>query len=167
MLRGFGGKFPRVHRDAYVDEAALIIGDVALEEGANVWPGAVLRGDIEPIRIGKWTSVQDGTIVHTDPGYPVDVGEGCTIAHRCIIHGCRIGSGTLIAMGAILLTGSVVGERCLVGAGALLPEGKEIPSASVALGIPAKVIRAVGEEDLSRMRATNEAYRRLMLAHRE
>jgi carbonic anhydrase/acetyltransferase-like protein (isoleucine patch superfamily) len=166
MLRKFKGKRPRVHRDAYVDRAALIIGDVTLEEGVNVWPGAVLRGDIEPIRVGKATSIQDGAVVHTDPGFPVDIGNGCTIAHGCIIHGCRIGNGSLIAMGAILLTGAVVGERCIIGAGALLPEGKSIPSGSVAMGMPAKVIRSVIEEDLSRMRATNEAYQRLMLAHK-
>jgi carbonic anhydrase/acetyltransferase-like protein (isoleucine patch superfamily) len=121
---------------------------------------------IEPIRIGKGTSIQDGAVIHTDPSYPVDIGDECTIAHGCIIHGCRIGSGSLIAMGAILLTGAVVGERCLIGAGALLPEGKEIPNGSVAMGMPAKIIRSVGEEDLSRMRATNEAYQRLVLAHK-
>jgi carbonic anhydrase/acetyltransferase-like protein (isoleucine patch superfamily) len=166
MLRSFRGNRPRVHHDSYVDKAALIIGDVTLEEGVNVWPGAVLRGDVEPIRVGKATSIQDGAVVHTDPGFPVDIGNGCTISHGCIIHGCRIGNGSLIAMGAILLTGAVVGERCIIGAGALLPEGKSIPSGSVAMGMPAKVIRSVIEEDLSRMRATNEAYQRLMLAHK-
>lgn len=166
MLRDFCGKKPSVHSGAYVDEAALIIGDVVLEEGVNVWPGAVLRGDIERIRVGRRTSIQDGAVVHTDPGYPVDIGEGCTIAHRCIIHGCRVGSGSLIAMGAILLTGAVVGEGCIVGAGALLPEGKAIGKGSVAMGMPARVVRGVGEGDLSRMRETNEAYQRLMRAHK-
>lgn len=166
MMREFCGKKPRVHGDAYVDEAALVIGDVVLEAGVNVWPGAVLRGDIERISVGKGTSIQDGAVIHTDPGYPVDIGDGCTIAHRCIIHGCKVGSGSLIAMGAILLTGAAVGERCIVGAGALLPEGKTIPNESVAMGMPAKVIRSINETDLSRMRETNEAYQRLMHAHR-
>jgi carbonic anhydrase/acetyltransferase-like protein (isoleucine patch superfamily) len=162
MLRSFCGKEPKVHPDAYVDAAAIVIGKVTLEEGVNVWPGAVLRGDIEPIYVGKGTSIQDGTVVHTDPGYHVEISEDCTVAHRCIIHGCRIGKGSLIAMGAIILTGAEVGERCLLGAGALLPEGKKIPSGSVAMGMPARVARQVTEEDLSRMKTTNEAYRWLM-----
>lgn len=166
MLRDFCGKKPRVHGGAYVDEAALVIGDVVLEDEVNVWPGAVLRGDIERISVGRGTSIQDGAVIHTDPGFPVEIGEGCTIAHRCIVHGCTVGSGSLIAMGAILLTGAVVGERCIIGAGALLPEGKTVAKESVAMGMPAKVIRNVGEVDLSRMRETNEAYRRLMLAHK-
>jgi len=149
-----------------VDEAALIIGDVVIEERVNIWPGAVLRGDIEPIYVGRGTSIQDCTVIHTDPGYPVEIGEECTIAHGCIIHGCRVGRGSLIAMGAILMTGAEVGERCLIGAGALLTEGKTIPSGSVAMGIPAKLIRLVTKEDLARIGATNEAYQRLMRTYR-
>lgn len=166
MLRDFCGRKPRVHPDAYVDEAALIIGEVVVEQGVNIWPGAILRGDIEPIRVGRGTSVQDGTVIHTDPGHPVEIGEECTIAHGCILHGCRVGRGSLIAMGAIILTGAEVGERCLIGAGALIPEGKTIPSGSVAMGMPAKVVRPVAKEDLERIRAANEAYQRLMRMHK-
>lgn len=166
MLRDICGRRPKVHPDAYVDQAALIIGDVTLEGGVNIWPGAVLRGDVEPIRVGRGASVQDGTVVHTDPGYPVEIGTDCTIAHGCIIHGCRIGNGSLIAMGAIILTGAEVGEGCLIGAGALVPEGKTIPNGSVAIGMPARVVRSVTDDDRSRMRATSEAYQRLMLMHK-
>jgi carbonic anhydrase/acetyltransferase-like protein (isoleucine patch superfamily) len=166
VLKEFCGRKPKVHPDAYVDEAALIIGEVVVEEGANIWPGVVLRGDIEPIHIGRGTSIQDCTVMHTDPGYPVEIGKECTIAHGCIIHGCRVGNGSLVAMGAIILTGAEVGEGCLIGAGALLPEGKVIPSGSVALGMPAKVVRPVANEDLARIRATNEAYQRLMRRYR-
>lgn len=165
-MRDFCGKKPKVHPGAYLDRAAIVIGDVTLDEGANVWPGSVLRGDVEPIRIGKWVSIQDGTVVHTDPGFPVEIGEGSTVAHGCIIHGCRVGNGCLIAMGAIILTGASVGDRCIMGAGALLPEGRAIPSGSVAMGMPARVVRPVSDDDLSRMKATNEAYRHLMLRHR-
>lgn len=166
MLREFCGKRPVVHPDAYVDEAALVIGDVLVEEGANIWPGVVIRGDVEPIHVGRRVSVQDGTVVHTDPGYAVDVGDDTTIAHGCIIHGCKIGRGSLIAMGATILTGAVVGEGCIVGAGALIPEGKTLPPDSVALGVPARVVRTTSEEDKGRIRSTGEAYQRLMRLHR-
>ncbi len=165
MLREHCGKKPKVHGEAYVDDAALLIGDVTVESEANIWPGAILRGDIEPIHVGIGASVQDGAIIHTDPGYRAEIGENCTIAHRCIIHGCKVGRGSLVAMGAILLTGVEVGEDCLIGAGALLPEGMVVPPRTVAMGIPAKIVRTVTEKDLSRIRATNQAYRRLMLTH--
>jgi carbonic anhydrase/acetyltransferase-like protein (isoleucine patch superfamily) len=162
MIKVFDGKTPTVDDRSFVHETAVVIGDVVIEEGANIWPYTVLRGDIERITIRKNVSVQDHTIVHTDPGFPVEIGEGSTIGHGCIIHGCRVGRESLIAMGATLLTGSSVGDQCIIGAGALLPEGRSVPDCSIAHGIPAKVIRDADERDKERIRKTSEAYQRLM-----
>jgi carbonic anhydrase/acetyltransferase-like protein (isoleucine patch superfamily) len=162
VIRNLGDKKPSLHSNAFVHEAAVVIGDVRIEEGANIWPGAVLRGDVEKITIGRWTSIQDCTVVHTDPGFPVSIGDCTTIAHGCVIHGCRVGSQTLIAMGAIILTGAEIGDGCIVGAGALVPENMTIPSGYIAMGMPAKVVRRVEEKDLIRIRKTNSAYQKLM-----
>jgi len=162
MIRGLGDKRPLVHAKAFVHETAVVIGDVVIEEEVNVWPCAVIRGDIERITVKKGASVQDGAVLHTDPGFPTIIGERCTVAHGCIMHGCRIGKDTLIAMGAIVLTGAEVGEGCIIGAGAVVPEGKSIPSGTIAIGIPAKVLRSVEAHDKERIKKTAEAYLRLM-----
>lgn len=162
MIRNLGDRKPSMHPGAFVHEAAVVIGDVIMEEGANVWPGAVLRGDVEKITIGRGVSIQDCTVVHSDPGFPVSIGDWTTVAHGCVIHGCKIGRQTLIAMGAIVLTGAEVGDSCALGAGALVPEGKIIPSGSIAMGMPAKVVRKVEEKDLVRVREANSAYQKLM-----
>ncbi|MDD1764804.1 MAG: gamma carbonic anhydrase family protein [Candidatus Methanomethyliaceae archaeon] len=157
MIRGLGDKRPLVHAKAFVHETAVVIGDVVIEEEVNVWPCAVIRGDIERITVKKGASVQDGAVLHTDPGFPTIIGERCTVAHGCIMHGCRIGKDTLIAMGAIVLTGAEVGEGCIIGAGAVVPEGKSIPSGTIAIGIPAKVLRSVEAHDKERIKKTAEA----------
>jgi len=158
MIAELNGKMPQIHPKAFVHEAAVVIGDVVIDEEANIWPCAVLRGDIERITVRMGSSIQDGAVVHTDPGYPAIIGEGTTIAHGCIIHGCRIGNHSLVAMGAIVLTGAEVGDYCVVGAGALIPEGKIIPSNSIAMGLPAKVVRCVEEADRARIVRTASAY---------
>jgi carbonic anhydrase/acetyltransferase-like protein (isoleucine patch superfamily) len=162
MIKELGNKRPLVHARAFVHETAVVIGDVVIEEDVNVWPCAVLRGDIERVTVKKGASIQDGAVLHTDPGFPTMIGERCTVAHGCIMHGCRIGRDTLIAIGAIVLTGAEVGEGCIVGAGAVVPEGKSIPSGTIAMGIPAKVLRNVEAKDRERIRKTAGAYRRLM-----
>jgi carbonic anhydrase/acetyltransferase-like protein (isoleucine patch superfamily) len=162
VIRNLGERKPSVHSGAFVHEAAVVIGDVRMEEGANVWPGAVLRGDVEKITIGRGASIQDCTVVHTDPGFPVSIGDWTTVAHGCVIHGCRVGKQTLIAMGAIVLTGAEVGDNCIFGVGALVPEGRVIPNRSIAMDMPAKVVRKVEEKDLVRIRETNGAYQKLM-----
>lgn len=162
MIRELGGKRPEIHPKAFVHEAAVVIGDVVIEEDANVWPSAVLRGDVERITVKRGASIQDGAILHTDPGFPVVIGERSTVAHGCIIHGCKIGRETLVAIGAIVLTGAEVGDGCVIGAGALVPEGKSIPSGTIAMGIPAKIVRSVEAQDRERIRETAHAYRNLM-----
>ena len=127
---------------------ANLIGKVKLGRNAGIWFGAVLRGDNEPIEIGEDSNVQEHTVMHTDMGFPLTVGKGCTIGHRAMLHGCTIGDNTLIGMGAIVLNGARIGNNCLVGAGALVPPGKRVPAGSVVVGNPFTVLRACTEADL-------------------
>jgi carbonic anhydrase/acetyltransferase-like protein (isoleucine patch superfamily) len=136
----------------WVAETAVMVGRVVIEEDASVWFGAVVRGDNEPIVIGERANVQDGCVLHTDPGFPLTIGAEATIGHGVVLHGCAIGRGALIGMGAIVLNGARIGEECLVGAGSLIPEGKEVPPRSVVRGSPGKVVREVTERDLAVMR---------------
>ena len=136
----------------WVAETAVLVGQVVIKEDASVWFGAVARGDNEPILIGARANVQDGCVLHTDPGFPLTIGPEATIGHRVVLHGCTIGRGALIGMGAVVLNGARIGEESLVGAGALIPEGREIPPRSVVLGSPGKVVRQVTERDLAIMR---------------
>ncbi len=124
----------------------------------SVWFGAVLRGDNDDIRIGARTNIQDGAIIHADPGFPVTVGEGCTIGHRAIVHGCTIGDGCLIGMGAIVLNGAVIGAHSVVGAGALILEGRIYPERSLIVGAPAKIIKTLAPEDDVNLNAAAAAY---------
>jgi carbonic anhydrase/acetyltransferase-like protein (isoleucine patch superfamily) len=125
-----------------------------------VWFNAVLRGDNEPIRIGARSNVQDGSVLHTDPGFPLVIEADCTIGHMVMLHGCKIGRGSLIGIGAIILNGAEIGEECLIGSGALIAEGKKIPPRSVVMGAPGRVIREVTEADLERIRSGVTSYQR-------
>jgi carbonic anhydrase/acetyltransferase-like protein (isoleucine patch superfamily) len=142
----------------WVAPDADVIGKVTLGDEAAIWFGAVLRGDIEPISIGARSNVQDLTLVHTDAGQPMTVGEGCTIGHRAILHGCTIGSNTLIGMGAVILTGARIGSNCLIGAHALVTEGKEIPDGSLVVGVPGRVLRPLTEAEIAANRASADRY---------
>jgi carbonic anhydrase/acetyltransferase-like protein (isoleucine patch superfamily) len=141
-----------------VAETATVIGNVTLAEDTGIWFGAVLRGDNELISIGRGSNIQDLCMLHTDPGFPLTVGEGCTIGHRAILHGCTIGDNALIGMGAIVLNGARVGRDCLIGAGALVTEGKDIPDGSLVVGAPGKVIRALTPEEIERNRRSAAHY---------
>ena len=143
---------------SWIAEDAVLIGRVVLGEDVGIWFGSVLRGDNEPITIGARTNVQEHTVMHTDPGLPVLIGEGCTIGHRAIVHGCTIGDNTLIGMGAIVLNGAKIGRNCLVGAGALVTEGKEIPDNSLAVGSPARVVRELDDKAIDGLRRSAEHY---------
>ena len=137
---------------------ASVIGDAALGDDCSVWFGATLRGDNERVTLGARCNVQDGATLHTDLGFPLDVGEDCTIGHNAILHGCTIGAGALIGMGAIVLNGARVGRGCLVGAGALVTEGKAFPDHSLIVGSPAKVVRALDEAAVERLRLSAAHY---------
>lgn len=152
------GHFVELPSGALVAKNAVVVGDVRLGTGTNVWFTCVLRGDDEPISIGARSNVQDGSVVHVDFGYPVTIGEDVTIGHKAMIHGCEIGDGALIGMGAILLTGCKVGAHSIIGAGALVPEGMVIPPRSLVVGLPAKVRREVTEAERERMVFSAEHY---------
>lgn len=136
------------HPSVWIAEGAIVVGDVHLAQDVSVWFNAVIRGDTETLRIGARSNIQDLSMLHADPGFPVTIGADCTIGHRVIIHGAVIGSMSLIGMGAILLNGVQVGEESIVGAGALLTQGKVFPPRSLILGSPAKVVRQITDEDL-------------------
>ena len=130
---------------------ATLRGDVTVGAEASIWYGAGARGDMAPITVGRGTNIQEGCILHVDEGYPLTVGEYCTVGHRALLHGCTIGDRTLIGMGAIVMDGAHVGCECLIGAGALVTEGTVIPDGSMAFGSPARVIRALTEEERARL----------------
>jgi carbonic anhydrase/acetyltransferase-like protein (isoleucine patch superfamily) len=144
----FNDRIPVFGPEVFVHPDATIIGDVVLEEGASVWPGAVLRGDVERILIGAHTCFQDNCIAHTDPGYPLFIGRDCVIGHGAIVHGATVGARSLIGMGSTLLNGCEIGEECVVGANSLVTQGKVFPPRSLIMGSPAKVIREVTDDDL-------------------
>ena len=149
---------PRIAPSAWVADSAQVIGNVDLDEEVSVWFGCVLRGDNEPMRIGARCNVQDGAILHSDPGYPLTLAAGVSIAHQVMLHGCSIGEGTLVGMQAVVLNGARIGKSCLVGAGALVTEGKEFPEGSMILGSPAKVVRALSPEQIDGLRRISDHY---------
>lgn len=151
MLRLFKNHAPRVAPSTYVDESAQIIGDVVIGEESSVWMNAVVRGDVNHIRIGSRTNIQDGTIVHVmrDPSHPTVVGEDVTVGHGVVLHGCAVANRCLIGIGAILLNGSSVGEDCIVAAGTLLPEGMAVPPRSLVMGSPGKVRRMLTDDEVA------------------
>jgi len=142
----------------YVADNAIVIGKVRIKAGASIWFGAVLRGDNEWIEIGERTNVQDNCTLHTDPGYPLTIGVGCTIGHNAILHGCLIGDNTLIGMGAVLLNGAKVGSNCVVGAGALVGERTVIPDNALVVGAPARKIRDNNEATVKLIEKSAEIY---------
>lgn len=148
--------------DVWVAPGARVMGRVTLKTGASVWFNAVLRGDGEPIEIGENSNVQDGAVVHTDPGRPVVVGRGCTIGHQAILHGCSIGENCLVGMGATVLNGAKIGRNCLIGANALVTEDKSFPDGSLIVGAPAKAVRRLDEAAIESLRASALRYRENM-----
>ncbi|MBN9249771.1 MAG: gamma carbonic anhydrase family protein [Mesorhizobium sp. 61-13] len=142
----------------WVAPDATLIGNITLGRNVGIWFGTVVRGDNEEISIGEDSNVQEHTIMHTDPGFPLTIGKGCTIGHRAMLHGCTIGDNSLIGMGAIVLNGAKIGRNSLVGAGALVTEGKEFPDNSLIVGSPAKAIRALDDAAVERLRKSAAHY---------
>ena len=157
-LYGIGGLQPRIAPDAWVAPSADLIGDVQLAELASVWFGAVIRADNTPILIGARTNVQDGAVLHSDPGAPCTLGEDVTVGHHAILHGCTIGDRTLIGMGATILNRAVIGEDCLVGAGALVTEGKTFPPGHLIVGSPARAVRPLDDMQKAMLKASAALY---------
>ena len=143
------GNAPQLAEGAWVAESAEVIGKVELHKNASVWPKVVIRGDNDLIQIGEGSNVQDASILHTDPGYPLLIGKNVTIGHQVMLHGCSIGDGSLIGIGAVVLNGAKIGKGCLVGAGALVTEGKEFPDGSMIIGSPAKAVKELTAEQMA------------------
>jgi carbonic anhydrase/acetyltransferase-like protein (isoleucine patch superfamily) len=142
----------------WVAPNAVLLGKVKLEDEASVWFGAVLRGDNELITVGERSNVQEGCVLHTDPGFPLTIEADCTIGHMVMLHGCTIGRGSLIGIGSIILNGARIGEECVIGANTLIPEGKEIPPRSLVMGSPGKVVRQLSDEDARRFGGAARRY---------
>ncbi|SFH66831.1 Carbonic anhydrase or acetyltransferase, isoleucine patch superfamily [Collimonas sp. OK307] len=151
-------KVPQIHDSAFVAEQAVVIGDVVLQENVSIWPGVVLRGDNESITIGAGSNVQEGAVLHTDPGYPLIVENNVSIGHQAMLHGCTVQEGSLVGIQAVILNGAVIGKNCLVGAGALITEGKVFPDNSLIIGSPAKVVRELTAEAIADMHRNAAEY---------
>lgn len=161
MIKNFKNIKPNIHQDTFIAGNASVIGDVNIGEGSSIWYSAVLRGDIENITIGKYSNIQDNATVHTGYNIPTKVGDYTVIGHNAIVHGSTIGNNCLIGMGAIILNQVVIGDNCIIGAGTVITEGKEIPSNSLVLGVPGKIIRQVTEEEIKSTRDNAIEYNRL------
>lgn len=153
-----GDEVPRIAGTAWVAESAQVIGRVQMGEDASVWYGAVLRGDNEWLTLGARVNVQDGSVLHSDPGFPLTLANDVSIGHMVMLHGCTVGEGSLVGIQAVVLNGAKIGKGCLVGAGSVVTEGKEFPDHSLILGAPAKVVREVTPEQVARLRMTAQHY---------
>jgi carbonic anhydrase/acetyltransferase-like protein (isoleucine patch superfamily) len=153
--------------DFWIAPSAQVMGRVRIEAAASIWFGAVLRGDNEYITLGAGANIQENCVCHTDIGFPLVIGAGCTIGHSAILHGCEIGNNSLIGMGATVLNGARIGRNCLIGAGALVPEGKVIPDNSLVVGVPGKVVRELGEKSAQSLCASALGYQEKMRLFRD
>lgn len=159
-LYALGDVTPTIADDAWVAPGSYVVGNVVLAAKSSVWFGCTLRGDNEEISIGAGSNVQENCVLHTDMGFPLTVGAGCTIGHKAMLHGCTIGDNSLIGMGATVLNGAVIGKNCLIGAGALITEGKTIPDGSLVVGAPGKVVRQLDDDAISRLALSALAYQK-------
>lgn len=163
----YGDRMPEVHPSAFVAPGAYVVGKVTIGEGASVWYGTVLRGDLDEIRVGERTSIQDNAVVHMDAGFPVSIGDDCVVGHAAVVHGCEIGDRCLIGMNATVLTGARIGEGSVVAAGAMVPEGREYPPRSLIVGAPAKRIKEVTEEQTKDIARGARSYVERATEHRK
>lgn len=153
-------------KKVFIHKAAYVAGDVTLGDGANIWCGACIRGDIAPVVIGRNTNVQDNATVHVGYGAPAVLGDNVTVGHNAVVHGAEVGNNTLIGMGSIVLDGARIGEDCVIGAGTLIPGRKEIPAGSLVFGNPYRIVRALTPEERARIAANAEEYLRLAEEYR-
>ena len=158
MNYDFEKNVPEIHPEAWVASNATLIGKVKLEKNSSIWFNAVLRGDIELISIGENSNVQDGSVLHTDPGYKLNVGKGVTVGHMVMLHGCQIADDTLIGIGSIILNNAKIGKNCIIGANSLITENKIIPDNSLVVGSPGRVLRKVTEEEIKAIHENAKHY---------
>jgi carbonic anhydrase/acetyltransferase-like protein (isoleucine patch superfamily) len=167
MIRTYRGRAPRIDRTAFVHPSSEVIGRVTIAAEASIWPGAVLRADVDAIRVGRGSNLQDLVIVHCRPGRPTIVGRNVTVGHRAILHGARVGDGCLIGMGAVVME-ATIGRESMIGAGAVVPPGMTVPPRSLAMGVPARVVRKLTAKELKHIRDGEREYRlRLRPSHRD
>lgn len=154
------GRAPDLPADGqyFIADSAAVIGDVRLGRDVSIWFGSVLRGDNEPIEVGEGTNVQENSILHTDPGFPLSVGRNCVVGHNVILHGCTIEDGVLIGMGAIVMNGARIGAGCVIGAGAIITEGKQFEPRSLLVGAPARMVRTLTPEQVAALTAGGPVY---------
>lgn len=160
-------KCPKTGENVFIAPGAVVIGDVTLGDGSSVWYHSTVRGDDDTIVIGCCTNIQDNAVLHVDHGVSLTIGDGCSVGHSAVLHGCQIGDNTLIGMGAIVLNGAKIGNDCVVGAGALITQNKEIPDRSLVLGSPGRVVRSLTEEEVQENRRNAQVYVRESEAHRK
>jgi carbonic anhydrase/acetyltransferase-like protein (isoleucine patch superfamily) len=161
-----GERVPQIDPTAYVFDTATLIGTVILGARVSIWPYATLRGDNEPIEIGDDSNVQESSVLHADPGFPLTIGRRVTVGHQVMLHGCTIGDGSLIGIQVVVLNGAVIGRNCLIGAGALITEGKQIPDGSLVIGSPAKVVRQLEPSHIERIKRDTDSYVQRAVAYR-
>lgn len=157
-IHRLGSLVPRIDPSAFVADGAQVIGNVSLKQDVSVWFNAVIRGDNDPIGIGEGTNIQDGAVLHADPGFPLVIGQRSTIGHQAMVHGCTIGNGVLIGIQTILLNGAQIGDHCIIGAGALVTGGTVIPPGSMAMGSPAKVTRPLRPDEIEMIDRIAQGY---------
>lgn len=158
MIYALEDRVPQIDAQAWVAEGASVIGSVRLAAGSSVWFGCVLRGDNDDIVVGEDSNVQDGSVLHTDPGIKLHVGRGCTIGHQVMLHGCTVGDNCLIGIQSVVLNRAVIGRNSMVGAGSLVPEGKQFPDGVLLLGSPAKVVRELSAAEIQLLQHLSQVY---------
>lgn len=159
MLRPYKGVSPRVHASVFIDESAQVIGDVEIGEASSIWMNAVVRGDVHWVRIGRRSNVQDNSVIHVQNGtHPTSIGDDVTIGHAAVVHGCTVGDRVLVGMGAILLNGATIGEDSIVAAGSLCTEASIFPPRSLVMGSPAKVKRALSDDEVANILTFSDRY---------
>ncbi|HBU69565.1 MAG TPA: gamma carbonic anhydrase family protein [Elusimicrobia bacterium] len=167
MIKEYDGHKPKIHPSAFISKNSLLIGRVNIDSEASVWPGCVLRGDVEDIIVRQGSNIQDGVMVHTNYDMPVVVGKGVTVGHGAILHGCIIGDNCLIGMGAILLDGCVIGDNCIIAAGCLVREKEHIPPRSLVVGVPARIARPIAAEEIEKIMKSSAEYIEFSRKHKE
>lgn len=167
MIRTYKTHEPSIHENSFVAETAVIAGRVTIGEEANIWYGAVLRGDVNEIHIGKKTNIQDNAVVHVADLYPCVIGDNVTVGHSAVVHACTVGNNVLVGMGAIVLDGAFIEENVIIGAGALVPPGKTIPKNSLVVGSPCKVVRQLTEDEIAHLQHSADKYVRISKEYQE
>ncbi len=161
MILKFKDKIPKISKNVFIHETAVVIGDVEIGDFSSIFPNAVVRGDRDKIVIGKYVNVQDNATVHVSKGYGVYIGDFTSIGHNAVVHGCRIGKNVLVGMGAVVMNGAEIGDNSIIGAGAVVTEKKKFPERSLIVGVPAKVVREVSDEEIVNIKKNAEIYYKL------